>query len=161
MPLKPFQIRYLGYWLLVAMLVLVGALHLSTPLLTVLFSYFLLTKLRFGRGKLLPVVVFIICMLGMLYTSGYYVKQAVDALPRIIDETLPRFAEFANENGLDLPVEDIHELKTEAVKYMKAQLGYLGNFAKIASRPSVATSKWATSSPCADRKIPIIPGPHR
>ena len=80
MSFKPFEIRYLGYWLLFLMVLAAGALDLATPLLTVLFSFFLLKKLRFGKGKLLPTVLFILLVLGVFYLSGYFFKQAVEAL---------------------------------------------------------------------------------
>jgi predicted PurR-regulated permease PerM len=134
MSFKPFQIRYLGYWLVFLLLVVAGALDLATPLLTVLFSVFVLNKLRAGKSKLLPVTVFILLVLGILYLSGYFFKQAVDALPKIVEESYPKFEKLAKDNQWDIPFDDIHELKTASIGYMKAQLGYLGNFAKIATK---------------------------
>jgi predicted PurR-regulated permease PerM len=134
MSFKPFQIRYLGYWLLAAMLLAAGKLDLATPLLTVLFSIFLLRKLRIGGSKLLPITFFLIIVLGILYTSGYFLKQAVDALPKIAEEAFPRFVDFAKEHKWELPVAEFDELKTATIHYMRTQLGYLGNFAKIATK---------------------------
>lgn len=116
------------------MLVMVGMLDLATPLLTVLFSIFLLKRLRFGTSKIVPATVFVLLVLGLLYVSGYFFKQAVEALPKIIEESYPKLVEYAKENEWDLPMENIEELKVATTKYMRAQLGYLGNFAKIATK---------------------------
>lgn len=116
------------------MLLAAGTLELATPLLAVLFSYFVLTKLRYGTNKLIPSALFVVIVLGVLYLSGYFFKQALDALPKIVEESYPKFVEFAKEHELDLPIEDIDQLKTASINYMKAQLGYLGNFAKIATK---------------------------
>jgi predicted PurR-regulated permease PerM len=180
---KPFQIRYLGYWLVFLMLLAAGMLDLATPLLAVLFSYFVLTKLRFGRSKLLPATIFIVLVLGVLYVSGYFIKQAVDALPNIVEESIPKVQSYLQSHGWgeppetlqtnsaisttgtvvvldDLPDEtldatnsipagspdlthdpndlttarQLENFKKESVRWLRAQLGYLGNFAKIATK---------------------------
>jgi predicted PurR-regulated permease PerM len=134
MSFKPFKIRYLGYWLLFLMLLMVGHFELATPLLTVLFSFFALRKLQFGKGKIVPATLFIVAVLGIFYVSGYFFKQAVEAIPAMLDESYPKLVEYAKEREWDLPFDDIHDAKTAGVHYMKAQLGYLGNFARIATK---------------------------
>lgn len=134
MSFKPLQIRYLGYWLVFLMLVMVGMLGLATPLLTVLFSIFILKRLHFARSKVLAVVLFVLLVSGIFYVSGYFLKQAVEGLPRIIDESYPKLVEFAKDYGWELPLESMEELKLTATKFMRAQLGYLGNFAKFATK---------------------------
>ena len=204
MSFKPFQIRYLGYWLVFLMLVLAGWLDLATPLLTVLFGYFALSKLSFfGRNKVIPAIVFVFLVLGFMYLFGYFIKQAVDALPRIVEDSIPKVQHYlqshgwvkggegtqaalgtnsivtnsiatkstnwnatvavapglpeqlsdTNEAGAVLmepetepetePPPDLTRLNTEeqledfkqaSVDWLRAQLGYLGNFAKIATK---------------------------
>jgi hypothetical protein len=49
----------ISYVLIALLLLIVCVMHLATPFITVLFSYFALRKLRFGRrGKTLAVVLF-------------------------------------------------------------------------------------------------------
>src|SRR5688572_10513952 len=137
MSFKPLQIRYLGYWLVFLMLIMAGWLDLATPLLTVLFSYFTLTKLRFVRNKFVPACIFIVLVLGISYGLGYVVKEAVDALPRVFDESFPKVLEYAKSHDIHLPEDEkiaLTELKAAGITWMKAQLGYLGNFAKIATK---------------------------
>jgi predicted PurR-regulated permease PerM len=137
MSFKPLQFRYLGYWLVFLMLVMAGWLDLATPLLAVLFSYFVLTKLRYGRNKIVPACVFIVLVLGISYGFGYVIKEAIDALPKVFEESFPKVLSYANSHGINMPEDDkqaLHELKAAGITWLKAQLGYLGNFAKIATK---------------------------
>src|SRR5688572_3297612 len=136
MPFKPLQIRYLGYWLVFLMLVMAGWLELATPLLAVLFSFFTLTKLRMGRNKVVPAIIFIALVLGISYLFGYFIKQAVDALPNVLEESFPKVVSYAKSHGWieEDSVQTLHDLKSAGLDWLKAQLGYLGNFAKIATK---------------------------
>ena len=136
---QPLRTQNLGYWLIVVMLVAAGMLDLTTPLLTVLFSYFILRKLRFGRSKWLPTIVFILILLGFLYLFGSFIRQAVVALPRIAEDSIPKIFAFAQQHGVHLPFQDLNdksadELKAEGIDWLKTQLRYLANFARIASK---------------------------
>ncbi len=144
MSFRPFQTRYLGYWLLFGLLVIAGWLKLATPLLTVLFSVFLLNRLTFGRKKLVAALLFILLVAGIFYGFGYFIKQAVVALPNLAEDSIERFVDYAKERGIPLP-DDIMEsnepgksAKNETVKwvreYVRAQAAFLGNFAKIATK---------------------------
>jgi predicted PurR-regulated permease PerM len=66
--------------------------------------------------------------------SGYFFKQAVDALPQIIEDSYPKIVEIAREYGWDLPLESMQELKVTTTGFMRDQLGYLGNFVKFATK---------------------------
>jgi predicted PurR-regulated permease PerM len=136
MPFKPLQIRYLGYWLVFLMLVMAGWLDLATPLLAVLFSFFTLTKLHYTRNKIVPAVVFVILVLGISYLFGYFIKQAVDALPAVFEESFPKVVAYLNSHGWMTTdaTQSLEELKHTSIGWLKAQLGYLGNFAKIATK---------------------------
>ncbi len=144
MPFKPFQARFLGYWLILGLLVLATTLQLETPLLTVLFSCFVLNRLNFFRRKFLAAIAFILLVLGIFYGFGYFMKQAVVALPKIAEESIDRFVEYAKQKNIPVP-EDIAEssepgksAKSETVKWVRetvrAKAGYLGNFARIATK---------------------------
>jgi predicted PurR-regulated permease PerM len=136
MSFKPLQIRYLGYWLVFLMLLLAGWLDLATPLLAVLFSYFTITKLHYTRNKIVPATVFVILVLGISYLFGYFIKQAVDALPQVFEESFPKVVSYLNSHGWMSSdgTQTLEELKHTGITWLKAQLGYLGNFAKIATK---------------------------
>ena len=60
--------------------------------------------------------------------------HAFDAIPEIVNNSVPRVIQFANEKDIDLPFDDLHSLRDQAVLLVRNQLGYLGNFAKIATK---------------------------
>src|SRR5688500_5696538 len=137
MSFKPLQFRYLGYWLVFLMLLMAGWLDLATPLLTVLFSYFTLTKLRWGRNKIGPAFAFIVLVLGISYGFGYVIKEAIDALPKIWEESFPKILAYAQSHEIKMAEDSkvaLHDFRAASVTWLKAQLGYLGNFAKIATK---------------------------
>jgi predicted PurR-regulated permease PerM len=150
MSFRPFQTRYFGYWLVFGMLVLTGWLKLGTPLLTVLFSSFILNKLNYIEKKFLSASLFVVLVLGIFYGFGYFIKEAVEALPKIAADSLERFIDYAKEHKIPLP-EPPPEVVTESTEadpaksqkaatvkwvrdWVRAQAGYLGNFARIATK---------------------------
>src|SRR5476649_826501 len=77
-----------SYAVLAGMLILVGFLQLGAPLLALLFSYFVLTKLsRFIPNKWLTLALFIIVVAGIAYTAGHFTRAAIVALPNIADKS--------------------------------------------------------------------------
>lgn len=134
MSFRPFKIANLGYWLIFLLLIMVGWLELATPFLAVFFSYFVLDRLRVVRSKWLAVVSFCVLVLSVFYLFVYMLRHAFDAIPEIVNNSVPRIIQFANEKDIDLPFDDLHSLRDQAVKLVRNQLGYLGNFAKIATK---------------------------
>ena len=134
MSFRPFKIANLGYWLIFLLLVMVGWLELATPFLAVFFSYFALDKLRVVRIKWVAVVLFCVMVLSVFYLFVYMLRHAFDAIPEIVNNSVPRVIQFANEKDIDLPFDDLHSLRDQAVLLVRNQLGYLGNFAKIATK---------------------------
>ena len=126
---KPARI---SYWFIFLTIVCVGWLHLATPLLAALFSYFVLSKLSFGtHGKWLPVSLFVIVILGSSSGLAYFANQSVNALPKIIETTIPSFITWAESHDIDLPFADFQELKAQAMNMVK-EARYVGNFANYA-----------------------------
>lgn len=122
----------ISYWFIFATLVSVGWLHLATPLLAALFSYFLLSKLRFaGENKLVPVTVYIIVILGVGYGVGHFVRQTVTALPHIVETTIPSVVAWAEAQKIELPFTDFQSLKDLAMDTVK-QARYVSNVANFA-----------------------------
>ncbi len=120
----------ISYAFIALLLLLVCVLHLSTPFITVLFSYFALNKLRFGRGKGLSVVLFLLLVLALGYGSYYFVKKAYVALPKIATTTIPVIIEYAEKQGVELPFTDYQSLKVQAVESIKTKVAGLGQYAK-------------------------------
>lgn len=128
---KPPRIGYL-----VIFLTLVGAgwLELGAPLLTVFFSYFVLTKLHYFRWRWLSIALFTVMMCVIFYGFVFFLREAFDGLPRIADTSIPLILRFAKEQGMTMPFEDLDTLKALIMDGVKSKLGYLGNFAKLATK---------------------------
>jgi predicted PurR-regulated permease PerM len=126
-----------SYAVLAATLVLAGLLHLGAPLLALLFSYFVLTKLgRFISNKWLALAVFILVVAAISYTAGHFIRAAIAALPKIADNSIPAATAWAQARDFSLPFTDFEGLKATAMKAVKDEAHYLGNVANFARNAS-------------------------
>ena len=137
-----FRPRTLSFFALVLVFVLVGWLHLATPLLSVLFSCFVLGKIYWalGRikvtGKWATIGVFSVVLLCIAFGLGRFVKQAVVAWPNISESVVPAVIEWAKSHDIELPFTNYEDLKQMLVDTAKDQTTYLAtvaNFAKGAT----------------------------
>ena len=122
----------ISYGFIALLLLMVGLLHLSTPLITVLFSYFALTKLQFGDRKHLAVLLFLVLVAALSFGSYSFAKHAYVAFPKIADETIPVVLQHADKNGIDLPFKDYASLKELAKDSVSGKLAGVGRFARKA-----------------------------
>jgi predicted PurR-regulated permease PerM len=126
-----------SYIVLAITLVLIGFLQLGVPLLALLFSYFVLTKLsRFIPNKWVTLAIFILVVAGIGYTAGHFARAAVNALPKIADNSIPSAIAWAEEHDLSLPFTDFEGMKAHAMTAIKDQAKYLGDFANFARHAS-------------------------
>jgi predicted PurR-regulated permease PerM len=126
-----------SYAVLAAMLILVGFLQLGAPLLALLFSYFVLTKLgRFIPNKWFTLALFIIVVAGITYTAGHFIRAAIVAAPKIADESIPAIIAWAQAHDWNLPFTDFESLKAHAMESIKDEAHYLGDFANFARHAS-------------------------
>jgi predicted PurR-regulated permease PerM len=123
-----------SYIFIVGALILVGWLKLATLTLTLLFSYFAVSKLYFFRSKWLAVGLFTVLMAGILYGFVFFVKEAIETLPKIAHTSIPMIIDYAAKQGVDLGFTDLHTLKTRLLSSVTEELRYFGNLAKIATR---------------------------
>src|SRR5438874_6603450 len=121
----------ISYLVVFAALILMASLHLSTPFIAVLFSYFILSKLRFSRRRWVAVGTFLILATAIFCGFVFFLHRAIIALPDIVSTSIPVVVQFANRHGIDLPFTDMESLKDVTMESVKDTLGYLGNFAKI------------------------------
>lgn len=130
-PAKPARF---SYWFIAATLVLIGWLHLATPLLAILFSYLALTKLNFlkHRGKWVAVVLLLVLVSAAAYGLGYIINQAVRTLPDVADVAIPKIIQWAKQHRIEPPFSDYDSLKDWATDIVKGQAQYLGSVAKFA-----------------------------
>src|SRR3954471_9306580 len=81
---------YISYIFFAATIVLVAALHLATPLLTVLFCYFAIKKLYVTRSKTIALILFLVVMGLSFYAFAIFVKYAIKGLPEIAENSIPK-----------------------------------------------------------------------
>ena len=121
-----------SYWVMLGTLVIVGWLHLATPLLAVLFSYFVLSRLHFVRNRWAAVGLFAVVLLAIAYAAAFFIRQAIDTLPKVAETAVPSIIAFAEQQGVELPFTDYQSLKALAIDTVKDQAHYLGNAANFA-----------------------------
>jgi predicted PurR-regulated permease PerM len=122
----------ISYLIVAILFVLLDWLHLATPLLTILFSYFALSKLNRWKSKWTAVVLFIILGTLVIVAFGYFFKQACVALPNIAKESIPVAIDYAKNHDLDLPFTDWDSLKALFLDGLTNQTKYMSNFANFA-----------------------------
>ncbi|MGO8696153.1 MAG: AI-2E family transporter [Limisphaerales bacterium] len=115
-------------------LVLTGWLHLGALLLSVLFCYFIITKLNFlkPRAKWLAVAIFLALLAGMAYALAYFIQATVRALPNIADRAVPAIIQWATDHQIQLPFTNLDSLKEQAFAFARSQASNLGKFADVA-----------------------------
>lgn len=124
----------ISFGIIVLVLVLTGWLHMGTLLLLILFSYFIIRKLRFaeGQAKWVGVVVFLLILAGLAYAVAYFIHETVIALPKIAERAVPAIIRWADEHKISLPFTDMESLKDKAFEFARNQADHLGNFADFA-----------------------------
>src|SRR5579862_3352841 len=123
-----------SYLFMLGLLLLMILLRLGSPLVAALFTYLALSRLtwhKFG-GKWLAVSLFLVCLFGIVYATGYFIHQTIHALPEIADKAIPSVIDTAQHNGIQLPFSDYDSLKDLAFDTVKSEVKYLGSFAKFA-----------------------------
>lgn len=124
----------ISYAVIFVTLLLVAWLQLATPFITVFFCCLLLNKLCFRKKKWIAVLCFLLLMAGVFYGFVIFLKRARVELPDIVSTSIPVIAKFAEQHGIDLPFTDMESMKEVAGDSVRETLGYLVNFAKIATK---------------------------
>jgi predicted PurR-regulated permease PerM len=132
--IRPAQVSYA---IMVLVFVLVAWLGLATPFITILFSYFALQKLSWRGSKGVGILLFTLLVAALAYASGYFFHQAMHALPKIAENSIPAITKFAKEHGLELPFTDLESLKAVALDTVMDEVRYVGKRATVAGKHAV------------------------
>src|SRR4030095_8773562 len=110
---------------------------LGAPFLALLFSYLVLTKLgHYIPNKWVTLAIFILICAVIGFAAGHFVRAAINALPKIADNSVPSAIAWAEAHNFNLPFEDFEGLKATAMTTIKNQAKYLGDFANFARHAS-------------------------
>jgi len=123
----------ISYVIMALMFVLIAWLHVGTLLLTVLFGYFALHFLSFGKSKTLAVVLYVIAVVAIGYGLVFFSKRAYTTLPVIANETIPAVVNFAEKKGIELPFTDYASFKVLAIKEVNERIANVGRYARDAT----------------------------
>ena len=123
----------LSYAVLAFTIILAGILHLGTPLLVVLFSYFALRQLySLTKRKWLALILFIVTVAGIATAGVYFTRAAFLALPDVADTSIPPASAWAQKRQIELPFTDFESLREVVIDTLKQEAHYLQNFAHLA-----------------------------
>jgi predicted PurR-regulated permease PerM len=124
----------ISFAVIATVIVMAASLHLATPLLTVLFSSFIINKLNVGGRKWLAIALFSAVVLLVFYAFTSFVRHAGPALQEAAEEAIPKIITYASEKGIELPFHDLSGLKSMASEEISEWVRYLANFAKLATK---------------------------
>src|SRR6058998_4391808 len=123
----------LSYGVLAVTIILAGLLHLGTPLLVVLFSYFALRQLYFlTKRKWLALILFGIVVAGIGAATVFFTRAAILALPDVADTSLPSASAWAQKRQIELPFNDFESLRQAVTDALGQEAHYLRNLANFA-----------------------------
>src|SRR6184192_1316129 len=129
----------LSYGVLAVTIILAGLLHLGTPLLVVLFSYFALRQLYFlTKRKWLALILFIVVVAGIATAAVYITRAAFLALPDVADTSIPSASAWAQQRQIELPFTDFESLREVVMDTLKEEAHYLRNVAHFAGSTTAA-----------------------
>ena len=123
----------LSYIVLATTIALAAILHLTAPLLVVLFSYFALRQLYFlTRRKWFALILFGILVAGIAAAAIYFTRAAIHALPNMADTSIPSASAWAQKRQIELPFTDFESLKQAVIDTLRQEANYLRNVANFA-----------------------------
>jgi predicted PurR-regulated permease PerM len=123
----------LSYGVLALTIILAGFLHLGTPLLVVLFSFFALRKLfLLTNRKWLALILFIVVATGIASGAVYFTRAALLALPDVADTSIPSASAWAQKRQIELPFTDFESMGAVVIDTLKQEAHYLRNVAHFA-----------------------------
>src|SRR2546430_10953028 len=129
----------LSYAVLAFTIILAGLLHLGTPLLVLLFSYFALRQLySLTKRKWLALILFIVVVAGIATAAVYITRAAFLALPDVADTSIPSASAWAQQRQIELPFTDFESLREVVMDTLKEEAHYLRNVAHFAGSTTAA-----------------------
>jgi predicted PurR-regulated permease PerM len=136
-PISASTVEKRSYLAFVAILVGLIYFGLSTPFITILFGYLIVSALGHKLPKPGAVVVFCIIAVGLLYLFIHSVQQAIRGLPSIVEQAIPNIIQHADRMGFNVPFSDTVSLKSYILDEIQPQLMQLAKFAQLFTKEFV------------------------
>lgn len=116
----------ISYAIMLALLAMIGWLHLATLVLTALFGYFAIRALNVVGRKWVAVTLYLIVVTVFFVGLVFFSKQAYVTLPQIANTSIPAAVEYAERQGLDLPFTDYASAKSLALAEVREKFANVG-----------------------------------
>ncbi|MBI5884253.1 MAG: AI-2E family transporter [Elusimicrobia bacterium] len=134
--------RVISHFLFAVLLLGTIPLHLGPLLLAGMFSFMVLhlaftafnLKLRKFYAKWLAVASFTAVTLGVFWLVAHVVRQTVATFPQIAVTATPKVIETAQKFGVQLPFDNVNELRGVAVEAVKENALAITKFSKLLTR---------------------------
>jgi len=126
-----------SYILLLILFIVVVSFKLTTALLAVLFTFLVLRVLHVKERRWIAVVLTMALLTILFYVFMLFGKSVIATLPHIVASVFPEIMQFAKDKGIELPFSDMVSLKELLMEGIYSQVGFLSNFAKLATKESV------------------------
>ncbi len=131
---KAKQITNFSYWFFGGFCLLLITLKLTTPLLTILFSFLALQFFKIRGYRTISIVLFFLMVIAIFLGFAYSINHVVITLPGIVEKALPAIIHLADSYEIKLPFTDLEGLKTTSVYILRTELSSFASFAKLASK---------------------------
>lgn len=122
----------ISYGLMALILALIGWLHLSTLVLTVLFGYFALQLFSLRKNKMVGVAIYCVAVVGVIWGLIFVFNRAQQTLPQIAAEAIPAVVNYAEKKNIELPFSDYASAKSLLIQESKDQVANFGRYLKTA-----------------------------
>jgi predicted PurR-regulated permease PerM len=131
----------ISYWVVAVAFIVVSWLQMTSAMLVVFFSYFLITKLHFTGNRWVAVGLFAILLSGITYALVHFVWQSIVTLPAIAEKAVPSFIEWAKQWNVQLPFTDFDSLKKLILESIREHTQDLQDFKAFATFAKTFSAK--------------------
>ncbi len=118
--------RRITFGVMAVSLVLIAWLHLGVLVLTSLFGFFALNKLRMGMRKPFAVLLYWIVIVVAGYLLVHLSRQAIITLPKIAETSIPAVVTYAEQKQIALPFDDYAGAKTVTLQAVRDSFASIG-----------------------------------
>ncbi len=136
-PISSHSVRKISFYTIFGFLILTAMGGVATPFITVLFSFFALTHLRYKGKNWTAVILFLALVLSIFYGFIYFVGESLVTLPRVAETAIPKAVEYAEKKGIALPFSNVETLKALTVEGIHGQLRELAKFTQVVTKEFV------------------------
>jgi predicted PurR-regulated permease PerM len=131
------KVERASFWAVPLFLVALVYFGLSTPFITVLFGYLILSYIGRVVAKPWAILLFAILAVVLFYLFIHFLGEAIQAIPETAEKAIPMIVDFANKRGFEVPFSDPGTLKSFVVEGVRSQLLYVAKFAQVFTKEFV------------------------